>query len=60
MKKFLMLFLIILSGCVTDRNFNQSNLCDIFQTNPQWKSYAEKTKDAARHAKFDKKFGCRG
>ena len=45
MKKFLMLFLIILSGCVTDRNFNQSNLCDIFQTNPQWKSYAEKTKD---------------
>ena len=45
MKKFLMLFLIILSGCVTDRNFNQSNLCDIFQTNPQWKSYVEKTKD---------------
>ena len=45
MKKFLMLFLIILSGCVTDRKFNQSNLCDIFQTNPQWKSYAEKTKD---------------
>ena len=45
MKKFLMLFLIILSGCVTDRNFNKSNLCDIFQTNPQWKSYAEKTKD---------------
>jgi len=45
MKKFLMLFLIILSGCVTDRNFNQSNLCDIFQTNPQWKSYTEKTKD---------------
>ena len=45
MKKFIMLFLIILSGCVTDRNFNQSNLCDIFQTNPQWKSYAEKTKD---------------
>ena len=45
MKKFLMLFLIILSGCVTDRNFNQSNLCNIFQTNPQWKSYAEKTKD---------------
>jgi len=45
MKKFLMLFLIILSSCVTDRNFNQSNLCDIFQTNPQWKSYAEKTKD---------------
>jgi len=40
-----MLFLIILSSCVTDRNFNQSNLCDIFQTNPQWKSYAEKTKD---------------
>jgi len=45
MKKFIMLFLIILSGCVTDRNFNQSNLCNIFQTNPQWKSYAEKTKD---------------
>ena len=45
MRKFLFALVIILSGCVTDRNFNQSNVCDIFKTNPQWKSYAEKTKE---------------
>ena len=45
MRKFFFALAIILSGCVTDRNFNQSNVCDIFKTNPQWKSYAEKTKE---------------
>lgn len=45
MRRFLFLLVIILSSCVTDRNFNQSNVCDIFKTNPQWKSYAEKTKE---------------
>ena len=31
MRKFFFALAIILSGCVTDRNFNQSNVCDIFR-----------------------------
>ena len=32
-------------GCVTDRSFNTADICDIFKTNPKWKSYTEDTKD---------------
>ena len=44
--KYLIILTLLLSGCITtDRSFNTSNICDIFKTNPKWKSYAEKTKE---------------
>ena len=45
MIKFLLIFFLFLAGCVTDRSFNQSNICDIFKINPKWKLYTENTKD---------------
>ena len=45
MIKFLLIFVLFLAGCVTDRSFNQSNICDIFKTNPKWKLYTENTKE---------------
>ena len=32
-------------GCVTDHSFNTADICDIFKTNPKWKSYTEDTKN---------------
>ena len=45
MIKYFLILSLILSSCVTDRSFNTSNICDIFKTNPKWKSYTESTKD---------------
>ena len=46
MIKYFLVICLFLSGCVTtDRSFNTSNICDIFKTNPKWKSYTEETKD---------------
>lgn len=45
MIKFLLIFFLFLAGCVTDRSFNQSNICDIFKTKPKWKLYTENTKE---------------
>ncbi len=44
--KYLLIFFLLLSGCITtDRSFKTANICDIFKTNPKWKSHAEKTKE---------------
>ena len=45
MNKYILVIFLFLTGCVTDRSFNTSNICDIFQNNPKWKSYTEDTKD---------------
>jgi len=45
MIKYFLILSLILSSCVTDRSFNTSNICDIFKTNPKWKSYTESTKE---------------
>ena len=45
MIKYFLILSLILSSCVTDRSFNTSNICDIFKTNPKWKSYTENTKE---------------
>lgn len=44
MIKYILILFIFLAGCVTDRSFNTSNICDIFKTNPKWKSHTESTK----------------
>ena len=43
-KIYIFLLLLIISGCVTNRQFNTSDVCDIFKTNPNWKAITEKTK----------------
>jgi hypothetical protein len=43
--KFILVICLFLIGCVTDRSFNTADICDIFKTNPKWKSYTEDTKD---------------
>ena len=45
MIKYLLILSLFLASCVTDRSFNTSNICDIFKTNPKWKSYTESTKE---------------
>ena len=45
MIKYILVISLFLAGCVTDRKFNTSNICDIFKTNPKWKSYTEDTKN---------------
>lgn len=45
MIKYFLILSLILASCVTDRSFNTSNICDIFKTNPKWKSYTESTKE---------------
>ena len=45
MIKYFLILSLILSSCVTDRSFNTSNICDIFKTNPKWKSYTESAKE---------------
>ena len=45
MIKYLLVLFLFITGCVNDRSFNTSNICDIFKTNPKWKSYTEDTKD---------------
>ena len=45
MIKYFLILSLVLSSCVTDRSFNTSNICDIFKTNPKWKSYTESTKE---------------
>ena len=44
-KIYLFLLLLALVSCVTSRQFNSSDVCDIFKTNPNWKSITEKTKE---------------
>ena len=43
-KIYIFLLILIISGCVTNRQFNTSDVCDIFKTNPNWKAITEKTK----------------
>ena len=43
-KIYIFIILLIISGCVTNRKFNTSDVCDIFKTNPNWKAITEKTK----------------
>ena len=47
MKKIHIIFFIFLliSSCVTSRNINISDACDIFKSNPQWRIITENTKD---------------
>ncbi len=47
MKKIHLIFFIFLliSSCVTSRNINISDACDIFKSNPQWRIITENTKD---------------
>ena len=45
MIKYFLILSLFLASCVTDRSFNTSNICDIFKTNPKWKSYTESTKE---------------
>jgi hypothetical protein len=45
MIKYFLILYLFLASCVTDRSFNTSNICDIFKTNPKWKSYTESTKE---------------
>ena len=45
MIKYFLILSLFLASCVTDRSFNTSNICDIFKTNPNWKSYTESTKE---------------
>ena len=45
MIKYFLILTLFLASCVTDRSFNTSNICDIFKTNPKWKSYTESTKE---------------
>ena len=46
MTKYILLLFLIIGGCVTaDRSFNTADICDIFKTNPKWKSYTESTKE---------------
>ena len=45
MIKYFLILTLFVASCVTDRSFNTSNICDIFKTNPKWKSYTESTKE---------------
>ena len=45
MIKYFLILTLFLASCVTDRSFNTSNICDIFKTNPKWKTYTESTKE---------------
>tara|TARA_B100000965_G_scaffold80436_1_gene64081 strand:- start:1191 stop:1775 length:585 start_codon:yes stop_codon:yes gene_type:complete len=45
MIKYILVICLFLIGCVTDRSFDASNICDIFEKNPKWKSYTEDTKE---------------